>query len=88
VIPSLGRLRVRELTTGVIDRHLRAVREKNGAGTAKLTRTVLSGMCGLAARCDALDRNPVREASAITRTAPPSRRRPLQRLKRHSCGLR
>jgi integrase len=77
VIPSLGRLRVRELTTGAIDRHLRAVRVKNGAGTAKLTRTVLSGMCGLAARCDALDRNPVREASAITRTAP---RKPPQAL--------
>jgi integrase len=60
---------VRELTTGAIDRHLRAVKEKNGAGTAKLTRTVLSGMCGLAARYDALDRNPVREASPITRTA-------------------
>ena len=70
VIPSLGQLRVRELTTGAIDRHLRAVKDKHGAGTAKLTRTVLSGMCGLAARYDALDRNPVREASAITRTAP------------------
>ena len=68
VIPSLGQLRVRELTTGAIDRHLRVVREKNGPGTAKLTRTVLSGMCGLAARYDALDRNPVREAGAITRT--------------------
>ncbi|MDT0353282.1 site-specific integrase [Pseudonocardia sp. DSM 45834] len=70
VIPTLGRLRVRELTTGAIDRHLRVVRDKHGAGTAKLTRTVLSGMCGLAARYDALDRNPVREASAITRTTP------------------
>ena len=54
---SLGRLRVRELTTGAIDRHLRVVRDKHGAGTAKLTRTVLSGICGLAARYDALDRN-------------------------------
>jgi hypothetical protein len=57
VIPTLGRLRVRELTTGAIDRHLRVVRDKHGAGTAKLTRTVLSGICGLAARYDALDRN-------------------------------
>ena len=77
VIPSLGQLRIRELTTGAIDRHLRVVREKNGAGTAKLTRTVLSGMCNLAARYDALDRNPVREASAITRTTP---RKPPQAL--------
>jgi hypothetical protein len=57
VIPTLGRLRVRELTTGAIDRRLRVVRDKHGAGTAKLTRTVLSGICGLAARYDALDRN-------------------------------
>jgi|tagenome__1003787_1003787.scaffolds.fasta_scaffold20809817_1 integrase len=70
VIPSLGQLRVRELTTGAIDRHLRVVKEKHGPGTAKLTRTVLSGMCGLAARYDAVDRNPVRDASAITRIAP------------------
>ena len=65
VIPSLGNLRVRELTTGMIDRHLRAVTEKNGPGTAKATRSVLSGMCMLAARHDALDRNPVRDAGTI-----------------------
>jgi integrase len=70
VIPSLGRLRVRELTTGTIDRHLRAVRDRHGAATAKLTRTVLSGLCGLAARHDAMERNPVRDASAIARTSP------------------
>ena len=70
VIPALGNLRVRELTTGAIDRHLRVVNEKHGPGTAKLVRTVLSGICSLAARYDALDRNPVREASNIKRTAP------------------
>ena len=31
-----------------------------------MTRSVLSGMCGLAARHDAMDRNPVRDAQAIT----------------------
>jgi integrase len=77
VIPSLGRLRVRELTTGTIDRHLRVVKDKHGAATAKLVRTVLSGMCSLAIRHDALERNPVRDASAITRTAP---RKPPQAL--------
>ena len=28
IIPALGNLRVRELTTGVVDRHLGAVRDK------------------------------------------------------------
>jgi integrase len=70
VIPTLGRLRTRELTPGTVDRHLRAVRERHGAATAKLTRTVLSNLCSLALRYDALERNPVREASAIARTTP------------------
>ena len=70
VIPSLGKLRVRELTTGTIDRHLRAVTEKNGSATAKAVRSVLSGMCMLACRHDALDRNPVRDAGTITKPPP------------------
>jgi integrase len=57
---------VRELTTGVVDRHLRAVRDKHGASLAKLCRTVLSGMAGLATRHDALEHNPVRDAGRIT----------------------
>jgi len=47
VIPSLGGLYVHELTPSVIDRHLRAVAASNGPGTAKTTRSVLSGMCAL-----------------------------------------
>lgn len=65
IIPSLGSLRVRELTTGLVDRHLKAVRERHGLAVTKLVRTVLSGMCGLALRHDALDRNPVRDAPRL-----------------------
>jgi Phage integrase central domain len=65
IIPALGNLRVRELTTGVVDRHLRAVRDKHGAALAKLCRTVLSGMAGLATHHDALEHNPVRDAGRI-----------------------
>jgi integrase len=65
IIPALGELRVRELTAGTIDRHLAAVSGKHGAATAKMVRSVLSGMAGLAARHDALDRNPVRDAGQI-----------------------
>lgn len=74
VLPSLGNLLVRELTVGTIDRHLRAVVKKHGVGVSKTTRTVLSGLCGLAARHDALDRNPVRDAGRIA-----SQRRKLPR---------
>jgi integrase len=66
IIPALGNLRVRELTTGVVDRHLRAVRDKHGVSLAKLCRTVLSGMAGLATRHDALEHNPVRDAGRIS----------------------
>ncbi|MFC5947429.1 tyrosine recombinase XerC [Pseudonocardia lutea] len=68
VKPSLGSLRVRELSTGVVDRHLKAVRERHGVAVTKLVRTVLSGMCGLALRHDALDRNPVRDAPRLSGT--------------------
>ena len=66
IIPALGNLRVRELTTGVVDRHLRAIRDKHGAALTKLCRTVLSGMAGLATRHDALEFNPVRDAGRIS----------------------
>jgi len=66
ILPALGNLRVRELSIGTIDRHLRVIAAKNGPGTAKMTRSVLSGMCLLAARHDALDRNPVRDAGTVS----------------------
>jgi integrase len=70
VLPGLGNLRVRELTTGLVDRHLRSVAAKHGAGTAKMVRSVLSGMCVLAARHDALERNVVRDAGSGAPTTP------------------
>jgi integrase len=65
VIPVIGSLRVRELTAGRIDAYLRDTTRTYGASTAKMVRSVVSGMCGLAVRQDALDRNPVRDASPI-----------------------
>jgi integrase len=73
ILPGLGQLRVRELSVGVLDRHLRLIVDKHGASTAKMCRSVLSGMCTLAARHDALERNPVRAlgpVSATTKKAP------------------
>lgn len=65
VVPALGALLVGEMTVARVDRLLRTTKERHGAAVARTTRTVLSGMLGLAARHDALDRNPVRDAAAI-----------------------
>jgi integrase len=65
IIPALGELRIRELTPGTIDRHLAAVTSQHGSAAARTVRSVLSGMAGLAARNDAIDRNPVRDAGRI-----------------------
>ena len=69
IIPSLGSLRIRELTVGTVDRHLRSVTDSNGPAVAKAVRSVLSGMCRLACTHDALQRNPVRDATPITTKA-------------------
>jgi len=66
IIPALGNLRIRELTVGTVDRHLRTVTDSNGPAVAKAVRSVLSGMCRLACTHDALQRNPVRDATPIT----------------------
>lgn len=65
IIPSLGNLRLRELKVGLIDRHLRTVKDKHGPGTAKMVRSVLSGIMGFAARHDAIASTPVRDAGRI-----------------------
>ena len=44
VLPGLGNLRVRELSVGTIERHLRLVADKHGHGMAKMTTSVLSGV--------------------------------------------
>ena len=70
IIPGLGHRRVRELSVGTVDRFLQDVATDNGAAVAKMTRSVLSGMCGLAARHDALPRNPGQGRQVHHPTAP------------------
>jgi len=65
ILPALGQLRVRELSAGVLDRHLRAITAHHGVATARMCRSVLSGMCILASRHDALQHNPVRAVSPL-----------------------
>ena len=40
---AMGELRVREMTVGVADRTLRAIKDKAGLGSAKHAKVVLSG---------------------------------------------
>ncbi len=72
VLPGLGELRLREVTVPAVDRLLAAVSSSHGAAAAKSTRSVLSGILGLAVRHGLLPSNPVREA-AIRRGARTSR---------------
>jgi integrase len=63
--PGIGLLQLREVTVGVCDRFLVAVKTNTGPAAAKHARTVLSGVMGLAARHEAIKANPVRDASRI-----------------------
>jgi integrase len=65
ILPVLGGLRVRELTPGIIDRHLRLMATRHGPAAAKTCRSIVSGLCGLATRHGALASNPVRDAARI-----------------------
>jgi site-specific recombinase XerD len=66
ILPSLGELRLRELSVGVVDRHLAAVKSAHGPSLAKTTRSVLSGLFTLACRYDALATNPCRDVGRIS----------------------
>jgi len=62
---GLGMLRIREISVSRLDNLVNDVHDRFGTSAAKTTRTVLSGMIGLAVRHDALDRNPVRDVGRI-----------------------
>lgn len=62
---ALGGLRIREAGTQRLDAFLGAIEKRHGPSTAKLCRSVLSGMFGLAARYGASSSNPVREVRTV-----------------------
>jgi integrase len=64
VLPCLGQLRVRELRPSVVDRFLRSI---TSASSAKMARSVVSGLGGFAVRQDLLEHNPARDLTLITR---------------------
>ena len=65
VVRGLGAVRIREVTVGRVESFLKAIGERHGQPSARLARTVLSGMFALAARHDAAPRNIVRDSAAV-----------------------
>jgi hypothetical protein len=66
VIPQLGGLRLRELTTSRLDHFLVRLRTKSASRQRK-TKVVMGAMLGMAVRHDALSVNPVQQTSRIHR---------------------
>lgn len=71
VLPALGKLRLRELSTPLVDRYVNDVHEQVGA-TGRTCRSIVSGVIGLAVRHGAVIANPTRELER--RSTQPKRR--------------
>jgi integrase len=65
ILPGLGELRLGEITTPLLDRFVQGVLADKGPATAKLCRSVLSGVCGWLVRQGGLSHNPVRDLTPI-----------------------
>jgi integrase len=65
ILPGLGSLRLGEISTARLDRFVQAVLRERGYATAKLCRSVLSGICGWLVRRDVLSTNPVRDLTPL-----------------------
>ncbi|XJN88983.1 hypothetical protein ACHMXD_09075 [Micrococcus luteus] len=60
---GVGDLRLSECTTGRLERYLQGITRDHGAASAKIARTVLTGVLAVAARHEAITGNPLRETS-------------------------
>jgi integrase len=82
VLPTMGQLRLGEITTPLVDRVLLSIRREVSGATAKTSRTVISGVMGTAVRQGAISVNPAREVQTIdARPArPPRALTPAERI--------
>jgi len=73
VLTGLGELRLREVTVPRLDHFIQTLHTRRGIATAKVARTVASGVLGLAVRHGAIPSNPMRDISRIVgqRQQPP-----------------
>lgn len=65
VLPALGELRLREVTTARCEAWMQALRKHKGPSTCQKARSVLSGILGYAARMGAIIGNPIRDISPV-----------------------
>lgn len=65
VVPNLGELLLSETTTARLDRFLQSTLRTKGYSTAKLCRTILSGIFGWAVRQGGMPFNPVRDVTPL-----------------------
>ncbi|MGW5363057.1 site-specific integrase [Actinopolymorpha pittospori] len=65
ILPALGGLRLREVSVSRIDQTVKVIRAKHGNASARMVRSILSGMFGLAVRHDAMVTNPARDIARI-----------------------
>lgn len=65
VVPGIGGVRMREISVARLDRFLKLTTVNRGPATAKLVKTVLSGLVGMAARHGAIASNPLRDVATI-----------------------
>lgn len=66
IVPALGGLRIREARVSRIDRFFKTIAATH-PGKARIARTVLNQMIGMAVRHDALAANPVRDIGRLPR---------------------
>jgi integrase len=66
VLPALGRLRLREVTTPLVDRYVTDIHEQVGPATGRTCRSIVSGVMGLAVRHGAVVANPTRELERLS----------------------
>jgi len=78
---GMGGIRLREVTTARLDSYLRTIAKTRGNATAKVTKTVLSGILGMAARLDALQSNPIRDVGRIQKAKKEVRALTLEQLR-------
>ena len=78
ILPGTGGLTIREANVSALDRFLKTVRKNNGNSTAKICKSLLSGMMSLATRHGAIGANPLREVARIPASAKEVRALTLQ----------
>lgn len=81
IAETIGELTIAEATPERLQAYLTATNKAHGHGAAKNSRSVLSGMFGIAVRNGAVKENPVRELERISKRGKPgSEALPLEKL--------